>query len=77
MPTASFAVPGQAPLLTRNEVADFLRVSPATVDRLARRRLLRVFRFARRVRFHLSDVDSFLKRQSREDDSDPYAGPQD
>lgn len=50
-------------ILTRDEVADMLRVSARTVERLEAQRLLRSFRVGRAVRFDARDVDAYIASQ--------------
>lgn len=49
------------PLLTRDEVADLLRLSPRTVAEYVRRGELRGRLIGRRWRFRHEDVDAFLE----------------
>lgn len=52
--------PGPA-LLTLNEVASTLRMSPVTIHRLVRRGKLRATRVTRHFRFHRDDVTALLE----------------
>lgn len=56
------------PLLTRAELADLLRVSTSTVDRLRRRGLIRPVQLAPggRVGFRVEDVETLLSPEGRE-----------
>jgi excisionase family DNA binding protein len=56
------------PLLTRAELADVLRVSTSTVDRLRRRGQIRTVQLARggRVGFRVEDVEALLEPEGRE-----------
>jgi len=50
--------------LTRVEAADALNVSPATLDRLVRRGLLRPSRALRRPLFSIAEIERFLRETS-------------
>ena len=54
------------PLLTRDEVAELLRLSPRTVAEYVRRGELRGRLVGRRWRFRHEDVDAFLEELPRE-----------
>jgi len=47
--------------LTRVEAADALNISPATVDRLVKRGLLRPSRALRRPLFSIAEIERFLR----------------
>lgn len=57
-----FEVPKLA--LTRVEAADALDVSPATLDRLVKRGLLRPSRALRRPLFAIAEIERFLRETS-------------
>jgi DNA-directed RNA polymerase specialized sigma24 family protein len=50
--------------LTRVEAADALDVSPATLDRLVKRGLLRPSRALRRPLFSIAEIERFLRETS-------------
>ena len=50
--------------LTRVEAADALDVSPATLDRLVKRGLLRPSRALRRPLFAIAEIERFLREKS-------------
>ena len=50
--------------LTRVEAADALNISPATVDRLVKRGLLRPSRALRRPLFSIAEIERFLRETS-------------
>jgi hypothetical protein len=50
--------------LTRVEAADALDVSPATLDRLVKRGLLRPSRALRRPLFSIAEIERFLRDTS-------------
>lgn len=50
--------------LTRVEAADALDVSPATLDRLVKRGLLRPSRASRRPLFSIAEIERFLRETS-------------
>ena len=52
--------------LTRIEAADALDVSPATLDRLVRRGLLRPSRALRRPLFAIAEIERFLRETASE-----------
>ena len=52
--------------LTRVEAADALNVSPATLDRLVKRRLLRPSRALKRPLFAISELERFLRETTSE-----------
>lgn len=58
-------------LLTLREVAESLRVAPITVQRLVARRVLPVYRVARRLFFRETDISSWLEAQR----TDPIERP--
>ena len=47
--------------LTRVEAADALNISPATLDRLVKRGLLRPSRAVRRPLFSIAEIERFLR----------------
>ena len=51
------------PLVTTKEVADFLGVSPRTVEAWVQARKIPHYKFGRPVRFRLSEVEEWLKKQ--------------
>jgi DNA-binding transcriptional MerR regulator len=51
--------------LTRVEAAEALDVSPATLDRLVKRGLLRPSRALRRPLFSIAEIERFLRETSR------------
>jgi excisionase family DNA binding protein len=53
----------QAPLLTVQEVADLLRVTVRTVQRMEADRTLLPVRIGRAVRYRREDVQAFLDQQ--------------
>ena len=53
--------PFQKLALTREEAAGFLSLSPATLDRLTKRGLLRPSRATRRPLFPVSELERFLR----------------
>jgi excisionase family DNA binding protein len=53
----------QKNILTRNEVADFLRVDKSTVSRLAKSREISCFRIGSRLLFRHDDVISFIENR--------------
>ena len=54
--------------LTRVEAADALDVSPATLDRLVKRGLLRPSRAVRRPLFSIAEIERFLRETTSEFD---------
>jgi DNA-binding transcriptional MerR regulator len=52
--------------LTRVEAADALNISPATIDRLVKRGLLRSSKALRRPLFSIAEIERFLRDKSRE-----------
>ena len=52
--------------LTRVETADALNISPATVDRLVKRDLLRPSRALRRPLFPIAEIERFLRETTAE-----------
>jgi len=50
--------------LTRVEAADALDISPATLDRLVKRGLLRPSRALRRPLFPIAEIERFLRETS-------------
>jgi predicted site-specific integrase-resolvase len=58
-PRLAFEVPKLA--LTRVEAADALNISPATIDRLVKRGLLRPSRALRRPLFPIEEIERFLR----------------
>jgi excisionase family DNA binding protein len=50
-------------VLTRNEVADFLRVDKSTISRLAKSGELPHFRIGSRLLFKAADVSSFIDKK--------------
>jgi len=52
--------------LTRVEAADALNISPATVDRLVKRGLLRPSRALRRPLFSIAEIERFLRETTSE-----------
>jgi Helix-turn-helix domain len=52
--------------LTRVEAADALDVSPATLDRLVKRGLLRPSRALRRPLFAIAEIERFLRETTSE-----------
>jgi predicted site-specific integrase-resolvase len=50
--------------LTRVEAADALDVSPATLDRLVKRGLIRPSRALRRPLFSIAEIERFLRETS-------------
>lgn len=57
----TFMLPPGPALLTLNEVASTLRMSPVTIQRLVRRGKLRATRVTRHFRFHRDDVTALLE----------------
>lgn len=56
-------------LLSLREVASVLRVAPATIERLVVRRIIPVYRVARRLMFRQEDIAYWLEKQ-RTDSAD-------
>ena len=52
--------------LTRVEAADSLNISPATLDRLVKRGLLRPSRALRRPLFSIAEIERFLRETTAE-----------
>jgi hypothetical protein len=52
--------------LTRVEAADALNISPATLDRLVKRGLLRPSRAVRRPLFSIAELERFLRETTSE-----------
>ncbi len=52
--------------LTRVEAADALNISPATLDRLVKRGLLRLSRALRRPLFAIAEIERFLRETTAE-----------
>jgi predicted site-specific integrase-resolvase len=52
--------------LTRVEAADALNISPATLDRLVKRGLLRPARAVRRPLFSIAELERFLRETTSE-----------
>jgi DNA-binding transcriptional MerR regulator len=52
--------------LTRVEAADALNISPATLDRLVKRGLLRPSRATRRPLFAIAEIERFLRDTTAE-----------
>ncbi len=52
--------------LTRVEAADALNISPATLDRLVKRGLLRPCRALRRPLFAIAEIERFLRENTAE-----------
>ena len=52
--------------LTRVEAADSLNISPATIDRLVKRGLLRPSRALRRPLFSVAEIERFLRETTLE-----------
>ncbi|MGX9367347.1 helix-turn-helix domain-containing protein [Desulfoplanes sp. PS50] len=50
-------------VLTRNEVADYLRVDKSTISRLAKSGELRHFKIGSRLLFKAADVSSFVEEK--------------
>ena len=50
--------------LTRTETAEALGITPVTVDRLAKRGLLRPSRATRRPLYSVTEIERFLKETS-------------
>ena len=74
----TLSLPGGVPfaLLTLQEVARALRVSQITVRRLVERRVIPCFHVARRLRFKLADVESYLASRAVDAPSS-HGSPQD
>jgi hypothetical protein len=53
--------------LSRTEAAEALRVSPATIDRLTKRGLLRPCRATRRPLYWVKEIERFLKETTAPD----------
>ncbi|MDI6854684.1 MAG: helix-turn-helix domain-containing protein [Deltaproteobacteria bacterium] len=53
--------------MTTRELADLLRVSEMTVRRLASRGEIACYRFGRKMRFSVDDVQEFMKRSKTRD----------
>lgn len=58
------AEPDEIDLLTKKEVAELLRVTPRTVERLVKAGELRQVRFLTTVRFHRRDVVELVRRRT-------------
>ena len=52
--------------LSRVEAADALNISPATIDRLVKRGLLRPSRALRRPLFPIAEIERFLRETTSE-----------
>jgi DNA-directed RNA polymerase specialized sigma24 family protein len=52
--------------LSRVEAADSLNISPATIDRLVKRGLLRPSRALRRPLFPIAEIERFLRETTSE-----------
>jgi hypothetical protein len=52
--------------LTRAEAADALNISPATLDRLTKRGLLRPSRATRRPLYSIAEIERFLRETTAE-----------
>jgi len=52
--------------LTRVEAADALNISPATLDRLTKRGLLRPSRATRRPLYSIGEIERFLRETTAE-----------
>lgn len=50
-----------SPLLTKEEAAEYLRLSPKTLPRLTIPRV----KIGRLVRYHLADLDAYIERSRR------------
>lgn len=59
-------------LMTRAEVANFLRVSTAGVYRIVERRALRFYRIRGVLRFDRRDVEAFVRSGAVESISNPH-----
>jgi hypothetical protein len=51
--------------LTRTEAAEALGITPVTIDRLAKRGLLRPSRATRRPLYSVTEIERFLKETSQ------------
>lgn len=67
--------PGES-LLTTREAADFLSVSPTTIQRLARRGTLPACRYIRHLRFRLRDLEDFARAKLSRWLDRPYGRPE-
>lgn len=64
-------------MLTRQEVAKALHVSELTIYRLVERGLLPCYRIARRLRFSVADVETYLRgRRAGDHAQRSYGRPQ-
>jgi excisionase family DNA binding protein len=57
--------------MTVKEIADYLRVHPTTVYRLAKSRQIPCFRIGIEYRFHLATIDAWTKANSIDPDALP------
>lgn len=53
-------------LLTKKEVAELLRSSIATVDRLMRSKKVKYLKLEKKVLFRKADIESFIKETPRD-----------
>ena len=49
-------------LLIKQEVCEYLRIAPATLDRLIKNKQISYIKIGRRVLFRKSDIDEFLEK---------------
>ena len=61
----SFA--NESPLLTRQEAADFLRITTRTLDELRKRSEIDATTIARRVLYRRETLDRYIERQTEGD----------
>lgn len=62
--TTTHALPMEClKLLSLRDVAEALRVAPATIERMVARRVLPVYRVARKLLFRQEDIANWLERQ--------------
>jgi excisionase family DNA binding protein len=51
--------PGSSPMMTLQEVADYLRVTRSTIHRLLKRNQIPAFRIGRHWRFNTEEIDNW------------------
>lgn len=52
-------------IYTVQEAADYLKISSSTIRRMANQRKLSSFRVNTRIRFHLVDLDDYVKKNTK------------
>ena len=51
-------------LLTKKELQEYLRISPAKLDRMIAKKELPYIKLERRVLFKMSDIDAYLEKKT-------------